>query len=151
MKLYESVSIKLRGSEPGDEISLYTGTDEQKALDVAAADWKHLSKFDKEHSLVEVRVYEISDDTDINDEDDVVDALCDCFGYDVIASYSFGFQERLREEVDYSNLSQKAFAEKLGVPLRTLEAWLAGARTPNAFTKNAIIEKAEEISKAENN
>lgn len=33
---------------------------------------------------VEVRAYELPDDTDINDRNELIDAICECVGYDVI-------------------------------------------------------------------
>ena len=51
------------------------------------------------------------------------------------------FQEQLREMRQASGLTQRAFAEQIGVPLRTLEDWLAGRRTPNNFVQRQILGK----------
>lgn len=55
------------------------------------------------------------------------------------------FPDELRALVRRSGLSQRAFAESIGVPLRTLEAWLAGDRTPNSYTKESILNRASKI------
>lgn len=45
-------------------------------------------------------------------------------------------------------LTQKAFAEKYGIPQRTLEGWESGARKPPLYVTNLLIEKImEEINK----
>lgn len=52
------------------------------------------------------------------------------------------FSDELRSLVRKSGLSQRVFAESIGIPLRTLEAWLAGDRTPNDFTRKAVLGRA---------
>ena len=54
------------------------------------------------------------------------------------------FPDKLRALIRKSGLSQRAFAESIGVPLRTLEAWLAGDRTPNDYTQKAVLGRASE-------
>ena len=40
-----------------------------------------------------------------------------------------------------AGLTQKACAEYLGIPKRTLENWEGGRRKPNAFVFNSVKEK----------
>lgn len=145
MKYYESVNVKLKGSEPIDEFTAYSGIDKKKALEEAYADWHSLSDFNKEHSFEEVREYDLSDDTDLSDEDELINAICDCTGYDVLVEYRYGFKEQLRAHIECSGLSQNAFSQKLKVPLRTVEAWLGGKRLPNSYTQESILKQAAEI------
>lgn len=56
------------------------------------------------------------------------------------------FPGELRAFIRQSNLSQRAFAESLGVPLRTLEDWIAGKKKPDAFKKEAVLNKAAQIA-----
>ena len=55
------------------------------------------------------------------------------------------FPDELRALIRKSGLSQRAFAESIGIPLRTLEDWLSGKRTPNDFTKDSVKHKASEL------
>lgn len=63
-----------------------------------------------------------------------------------LSSTKFDFKTRLRAEVERSGLTQRAFAECMGVPLRTFESWIYGKRTPQAaFTRELILEKAKKV------
>lgn len=149
MKFYESVSIELRGNETGDEFTTYSGTDERKALEEAYAAWTRQSDFDKKHSTEEVRVYELSDDVNINDEDELANALGNC-GYDVLAEADYKLGEKLTEEFECSILEKEDFAKRLGVDLGIFEEWLAGFyKTADSETKENILKRAEEISEEE--
>lgn len=55
------------------------------------------------------------------------------------------FSDELRVFIRMSGLSQRAFAESIGIPLRTLEDWLARKRTPNDFTQKAVLARASEL------
>lgn len=55
------------------------------------------------------------------------------------------FPDELRSLVRKSGLSQRAFAESIGIPLRTLEDWLAKKRTPNYLTREAVLRRASEL------
>ena len=48
-----------------------------------------------------------------------------------------------------AGLTQKAAAEYLGIPKRTLESWEGGRRTPNAFVFTTVKEKLMAIKKEE--
>ena len=65
-----------------------------------------------------------------------------------LGAVKFDFKETFSDElhslVRKSGLSQRAFAESIGVPLRTLEDWLAGQRTPNDLTKESCLNRASE-------
>lgn len=89
MKYYEVAEITLnlnsKGYEMGDEESSYMGPDYKKAIcacDEALSNWDRLDYRDKKENAIEGRIYEIPDDTDINDEDEIINAICDACGYD---------------------------------------------------------------------
>ena len=44
-----------------------------------------------------------------------------------------------------NGLTQIAFAEKLGVPLRTFEDWIKSRRTPSKYVQTSILDKAQTI------
>lgn len=44
-----------------------------------------------------------------------------------------------------NGLTQKEFAEKLGVPLRTFEDWISSRRTPSKYVQISILDKAQTI------
>lgn len=74
--------------EEGDEFTSYEGTsfeDAKKALENEK--WKfekYLTQNEKKRTIVWGRVYDIPDDTDLNDEYALSNALCDCLGYNDI-------------------------------------------------------------------
>lgn len=79
MEYYEVAEITLnlnsKGYEMGDEESSYMGPDYKKAIcacDEALSNWERLDYRDKKESAIEGRIYEIPDDTDINDEDEII-------------------------------------------------------------------------------
>lgn len=143
MKYYTATSTTKNGT--GDEFDTYAGLDKEKAIDAAKRDWIHLTDREKRSTIIEVREYDLPDDIDINDEDELVNAMCDCCGYNPIIEFDYNFSKKLREQLDLSNLSQSEFSKKLGIPLRTFENWISGIRTPNKFTQDAALKKAEEI------
>jgi DNA-binding transcriptional regulator YiaG len=51
----------------------------------------------------------------------------------------------IREAVKRKARTQREIAEYLGVPLITLESWIAGRRTPTDFVKNAVLEKLKKL------
>lgn len=55
------------------------------------------------------------------------------------------FSVQITEAISASGLTQKAFARLLGVPLRTLESWKAGVRTPPVYVQKAVLKSAKEI------
>lgn len=54
------------------------------------------------------------------------------------------FQITLRDAVKATGSSQRTIARELGIPLRTLENWLAGTRTPSKITQKAVLETIKE-------
>ncbi len=46
--------------------------------------------------------------------------------------------KRIRELREHVNMSRKAFSEHIGIPLRTLEDWEAGRRTPPEYIPRLI-------------
>lgn len=87
MKLYEVTTINLRANnEFGDEFQTYLGIDADKAETAKAealAAYDSLTAYDKAHCTVEARVYNIADNTDVTDNDAIIEAICDCGGYDL--------------------------------------------------------------------
>lgn len=59
------------------------------------------------------------------------------------------FSDRLGYLCRKSGLSQRAIAEKLNVPLRTLEHWLAGTRVPAVMVQQAALDGAERLGRKE--
>lgn len=88
MKFYITANVEIRkDGEYGDEFQLYAGTDLKEAQDTkhrAEVNWSKATKRDQERSKILLMVYEIPDDTDLNDKDAVYNALCECVGYDLI-------------------------------------------------------------------
>lgn len=94
MKYYEVAEITLnlnsKGYEMGDEESSYMGPDYKKAIcvcDEALSNWERLDYRDKKESAIEGRIYEITDDTDINDKDEIINAICDACEYNTFFSH----------------------------------------------------------------
>lgn len=85
MKFYEVVTARKDGY---DEWTEYEGFDREKALKALEdAKWafeKYSTTKEKENQYVECRVYELPDDIDINDKDEITNAICECTGYDTI-------------------------------------------------------------------
>lgn len=46
--------------------------------------------------------------------------------------------ERIKAAIAYTGMSQKAFAQATGIPLRTLEHWIAGDRIPPEYVVSLI-------------
>lgn len=47
----------------------------------------------------------------------------------------------LKETIQHLGISQRTAAEIIGMPLRTLEAWLGGKRTPPEWVERLVVEK----------
>lgn len=57
------------------------------------------------------------------------------------------FADKLyRAWCDTNGLTQKAFAEKIGVPLRTFEDWVGGRRTPARFVQESVLDKVKSLT-----
>lgn len=71
----------------GDEFVSYEGTsleESKKALEDERYAFENLHPSDKKHTVVWGKVYDLPDDTDLNDEDELINAICECTGYDDI-------------------------------------------------------------------
>ena len=86
MRVFEVVSIKIRANgEYGDEYQSYLGFDFEKAEEAyksEVSNYELLSESDKKSTCIEARVYAIDDTVDVNDVDELTNALCECIGYD---------------------------------------------------------------------
>lgn len=85
MKFYEICDVDVKNNgEYGDELLIWEGFNLEEALSKKAEalnDFDRKSNRDKQHSTIECRVYELPNDTDIEDEDELINAICDCGGY----------------------------------------------------------------------
>ena len=84
MKIYQVVD----GMEDviTEEDVVYFGTDFEAAKEAKQRLIEHndayLTEREKNRAYVEARIYEISDDADLSDDEAVTDAICECGGYD---------------------------------------------------------------------
>lgn len=89
MKLYQVNEVKIRvNGERGDEHEMYRGTDLQKAQEMYRIMVAHFMDMDTngmKRTLIEAAEYDISEDTDLEDEDAVTNAMIECCGYDAFA------------------------------------------------------------------
>lgn len=53
---------------------------------------------------------------------------------------------RIKEARKAANLTQRQMSEAFDIPLRTIEDWEAGKRTPPSYVEKLIIEKLERIA-----
>lgn len=68
----------------GDEYVSYEGTsleEAKKALEDERYAFENLHSRDKKYTEVWGRVYDLPDDVNLNDEDELINAICDCLGY----------------------------------------------------------------------
>ena len=88
MKLYEVTTVELNHDKNDirGEYQYYFGPDfeaaKQAKADLITSNENHLTPREKEVQFVEARIYEISDDVDWSDDEAVIDAICECGGYD---------------------------------------------------------------------
>lgn len=84
MKIYQVVD----GMEDvmTEEYVVYFGTDFESAKESKQRLIEHndayLTAREKKRAYVEARIYEISDEVDFSDDEAVIDAICECGGYD---------------------------------------------------------------------
>lgn len=52
----------------------------------------------------------------------------------------------IKESRKAAGLTQKQMSEAFDIPLRTIEDWEAGKRTPPSYVEKLIIEKLERIA-----
>lgn len=68
----------------GDEYVSYEGAsleEAKKALEDERYAFENLHPYDKKRTEVWGRVYDLPDDVNLNDEDELINAICDCLGY----------------------------------------------------------------------
>ena len=53
---------------------------------------------------------------------------------------------RIKEARKAANLTQRQMSEAFDIPLRTIEDWETGKRTPPSYVEKQIIEKLERIA-----
>lgn len=56
----------------------------------------------------------------------------------------------LKEARQNAGLTQKAMAEMLKIPIRTISDWERGLRTPPEYVKLLVIEKLQSLSDTKN-
>lgn len=59
------------------------------------------------------------------------------------------YQELLKKAIEDTGMTQKAFAEYFGIPVRTLQDWLAGKRKMPDYLLRLMIYKLEIEKKVE--
>lgn len=84
MKIYQVVDAKIGG----DEFVDYTGIDAAEALKIATRSWDSLSAHDRKRSIITAREYTVPADTDLADDDELTNALCENPDYDTLAEFS---------------------------------------------------------------
>lgn len=88
MKLYEVTTVEMNHDKNDirAEYQFYFGTDFEAAKEAKKRlidrNDGHLTAREKEVQYVEARIWEVSDDLDLSDDDAVTDAICECGGYD---------------------------------------------------------------------
>lgn len=82
----EEFNIRKNG-EIGDGFDKYFGFDFSKALETyenLKSDYERLSEEEKRNETFELQVYRIPNDIDLEDENEIINAMCDSTGYDTI-------------------------------------------------------------------
>lgn len=57
----------------------------------------------------------------------------------------------IKEARKAAGLTQREMSERLSIPLRTVESWEAGKRTPPVWAEALIVEKLERIKAEKEN
>lgn len=151
MKVYQVTSIA--NNSYADEYDEYLGFDFEKFIEVA----QDAKSSVQDGYKLECRIYDIPDDTDIEDENELTDAMCDCQGYDLLDSYekknvSITINDELFEEEEsvectlYKNVNEV----KGGWVLYTGEEFITESTLKEENGYDAAIMKtknADEIAK----
>ena len=61
----------------------------------------------------------------------------------VVGGADMTYQELLKKAIEDTGMTQKAFAEYFGIPVRTLQDWLAGKRKMPDYLLRLMIYKLE--------
>lgn len=143
MKYYKIGSRKYtnpKHTDYNDEWTSYEGFDfwkAWKALQEEKANYEcHLTKKEKELFEVLAEVYDLPDDIDTSDKDEVINALCDCCGYDDFSSCNIYQAVRT-----ITNKSQKEFAQILKIPYDTWQKWELEKTKCPTYVTDLIIYK----------
>lgn len=129
MKYYTLTEIELRGNgEYGDEFDSYAGFDFEKIMEA----YSNVRSNDK--YALEIRAYELPNDIDVNDEDEISNAIVECAGYDVLnEGDDFNAIKALRV---ITKMSQNEFANYFEIPAASLRNWEQGRTAcPNYLVK----------------
>lgn len=59
-------------------------------------------------------------------------------------------ENRIKEARKAAGFTQKKIFELLGIPVRTLQDWEAGKRTPAPWLEDMVIREIERVAKNEN-
>ena len=54
---------------------------------------------------------------------------------------------KIKEARVDAGLTQKDVFEKIGIPIRTIQQWESGRRTPPEWVEKLVVEKLEQIAK----
>lgn len=146
MKLYFEigmVEIRTNGEE-GDEFTSYEGFNREEAFQSylnEELDYEKLTKYDQKRYRVFGKVWKLPEDINTTDKDEIVNAICDCIGYDDVEDYIYSY--RIRQARLKKGMSQREFADRIGMPLRTLENWEAGIRQPSPWVARLILKEID--------
>ena len=139
MTVYETVDIR-ENQGCADEYRNYIGTDPNAAINTAKDEWCRMSRYDREHNRIEVRVWDMPDDIDLDDEDAVADVMIDAAGFDELEWRDEYSIKAIRESL---NLSQSEFANRFNIPLATVQNWEQGRRKCPEYILDLINFRAQ--------
>ena len=144
MKYYKIGSRKYantKHTDYNDEWISYEGfnfSEAWKALLEEKSNYESYStKNEKELFEILAEVYDLPDDIDISDEDEIINALCDCCGCDDFSNCNNIYQavRKITEK------SQKEFAQMLKIPYDTWQKWELEKTKCPAYVTDLIIYK----------
>lgn len=143
MKYYKIGSrkyVNAKHTDYNNEWISYEGFDFSKAwkalLEEKSNYESYLTKNEKELFEVLAEVYDLPDDIDTSDKDEVINALCDCCGYDDFSNCNIYQAVRT-----IANKSQKEFAQILKIPYDTWQKWELEKTKCPTYVTNLIVYK----------
>lgn len=145
MKIVKFYAVKIKNGKEVDRVEIGTGRVDPENVLISAEKYDTLKRTSRKLLSAAGKGEYIS----LVTEDGKFDTFggYPASGFLRVVKFDFKetFPDELRALIRKSGLSQRAFAESIGIPLRTLEDWLSGKRTPNDFTKDSVKHKASEL------
>lgn len=146
MKIVKFYAVKIKNNTELDRVEIGTARVDPDNVTVSASKYDQLKRTAQKLMSAPGRAEYIRLVTEDGREDTFGGYLATGFLHYVKFDFKDTFPGELRAFIRQSGLSQRAFAEALGVPLRTLEDWLAGKKKPDTFKKEAVLNKASQIA-----